>query len=144
MNPDLAKSTHKNNFTFGLGPPEYSVSPSSQEQNYGCKKNGTIVIIPQDTTSAPKILYLQAFLNQSVCVFNLFPLICPRPSRTILAQLLLVLPQSTIRLLSYCCYGRQRAKLDFHGFTHAEQKKKKHEEAQWRHSQLAWMWTKPA
>lgn len=121
MNASLTKSTHKNNFTFGLHPPEYS-SPSSQEQKYGCKKNGSIVIIPWDVTSASKILYLQAFLNQSLCIQSI-SIICPRTSWTILAQPLLALPQSTVRLLSYCYYRRQRAKLDFHGFTHTEQKK---------------------
>lgn len=68
MNPNVTKSTHKNNFTFELDPPEHSASPSSQEQKYRCKKNGTIAIIPWDINSASKILYLQAFLNQSLCI----------------------------------------------------------------------------
>lgn len=89
MNPNLTKSTHKNNFTFGLAPPEYPASPSSQEENYGCKKNDTIVINPWDITSASKILYLEAFLNLSLCIQSL-SINLPK------AQLLLALLQSTI------------------------------------------------
>lgn len=104
MNPKLTKSTHKNDFTQALCLPQQPGTEVcvQEEWHHSDNSSGTLPQLPKFGT------YRLSWIR--VCVFNLFPLICP----TILAQFLLALLQSTtIGLLSYCCYRRQRGKAAF-------------------------------